>query len=275
MAYLAAFLIAVAILVWWAVFTLPDGKTHLAFFDVGQGDAIFVQSPTGRQVLIDGGPDPSVVTSALGREMPFWDRSIDLVVLTHPNDDHLAGLLAVLQRYQVGQVLDAGFDGSSAGYAEWQRLIEEKGLLYHRGRKGEEIDLGDGVKLSILHPQYLTSDVNDSSIVLRVTSGPFSALLTGDLGQNGEKDLLSSNSDLRSTLLKVPHHGGEKALVPGFLDAVQPQAAVISVGKDNRYGHPVPSTLAELSGLEVHRTDLEGTVRIVTGGVTYQITSSR
>lgn len=272
--YLVGLLAAVAILVWWAVFTLPDGKTHLVFFDVGQGDAIFVQSPSGHQVLVDGGPDPSVITSALGREMPFWDHSLDLIVLTHPNDDHLAGLLAVIQRYEVGQVVDTGFEEKSSAYTQWQRTIKEKGLLYHQARRGEEIDLGDGVRLSVLHPQYLTSDVNDSSVVLRLTAGPFNALLTGDLGEKGEKDLLASGLDLASVILKVPHHGGKDSLASGFLAAVHPETAVISVGKNNRYGHPFPSTLAQLSGLEVLRTDEKGTIRIVTDGGTYTVSTS-
>jgi competence protein ComEC len=274
-AYLLAFLVAIAILVWWAALSLPDGRTHLVFFDVGQGDAIFIETPTGQQILIDCGPDPATIASALGREMPFWDRSIDLVVLTHPNEDHLLGLVEVLRRYQVGQVLDSPADSTASSYVEWRRLIAEQNIPYHRGDAGQSLDLGGGDRLEVLSPAHLSSDVNDDSLVLRLSAGSFSALLTGDVGPAAEKELLSATPDLRSLVLKVPHHGGEQALVPGFLEAVAPSTAVISVGRDNRYGHPSPGTLGRLNGLSLYRTDQNGTVVISTDGASYQISSSR
>jgi competence protein ComEC len=272
---LIAGLAIAAILVWVAVASLPDGKLHIVFFDVGEGDAIFVQTPRGQQILIDGGPSPTTLISALGRRMPFWDRSLDLVILTHADEDHIAGLIPVLERYRVGQVLDSGYEHDNPTYERWLELISEKEIPSHLARAGMRIATGDGVELAVLHPgpelmKYTDADANNNSIVTRLVMGQVSFLLPGDIEEVVEDMLVASGQELASTVLKAPHHGSDTSSSVAFLDAVNPKLAVISVGADNRFGHPSPQVLERLEGLvggeRILRTDERGTIEVVTDG---------
>ncbi len=279
---LVAGLAIVVLLVWMAAFSLPDGKLHVTFLDVGQGDAIFIQTPRGQKILVDGGPSPTILLAALGRRVPFWERTIDLVVLTHPHDDHVSGLIPVLERYKVKAFLDGGQEHPTPTYTRCLELVQEKDIPYQLGRAGMQIQLGQRLRMQILHPQgeFLSgthSDVNNNSIVLRLAYGPISFLLTGDVEEEAEAVLLSSNEDLASTILKSPHHGSETSLHPRFLEAVHPQLAVIQVGADNEFGHPALTTLAKLEehGVAVRRTDQNGTVEVVSDGERYWIKTGR
>jgi competence protein ComEC len=261
----------VLILVWIAVLDQPDGRLHVVFFDVGQGDAIFVQSPAGQQILVDGGPDPTILLARLGEQMPFWDRSLDLVVLTHPDDDHLTGLVPVLERYRVGQVFDVGHACNSPTCAKWQELLAGKGIPVLDSRAGTHVVLDGGVELTVLHPGHklvegTEADSNNNSIVIRLIMGEFSALMPGDVEAVVERKLLHSGQQLVSTLLKVPHHGSDTSSTPAFLEAVSPQLAVVSVGQDNRFGHPSSEVLARLRPYTVLRTDEQGNVEVITDG---------
>jgi competence protein ComEC len=272
---LMAGLAIAAILVWVAVASLPDGKLHVVFFDVGEGDAIFIQTPRGQQILIDGGPSPTTLISALGRRMPFWDRSLDLVILTHADEDHVAGLIPVLERYRVGQVLDSGYEHNNPTYKHWLELISEKEIPTHLARAGMRIATGDGVELTVLHPgpelmKYTNADANNNSIVTRLVVGQVSFLLPGDIEEAAEDVLVASGQQLASTVLKVPHHGGDTSSGMAFLNAVNPELVIISVGADNRFGHPSPQVVKRLEelvgGEHVLRTDEDGTVEVVTDG---------
>lgn len=272
---LIAGLITASILVWVAVASLPDGKLHVVFFDVGEGDAIFIETPRGQQILIDGGPSPTTLISALGRRMPFWDRSLDLVILTHADDDHIAGLIPVLERYRVGRVLDSGYEHVSPMYERWLELIEEKGIPSHLARAGMRIGAGNGVELVVLHPgtelmQYTDADANNNSVVVRLVMGQVSFLLPGDIEKAAEDVLVASEQELTSTVLKVPHHGSSTSSSAVFLKAVNPELVVISVGADNRFGHPSPQVLERLEDLveegRILRTDERGTIEVVTDG---------
>jgi competence protein ComEC len=272
---LIAGLVMAAILVWVAVASLPDGKLHVVFFDVGEGDAIFIETPSGRQILVDGGPSPTTLISALGRRMPFWDRSLDLVILTHADEDHIAGLIPVLERYRVGQVLDSGYQHDNPMYQRWLELISEKEIPDHLARAGMRIATGDGAELTVLHPgpelmKYTDADANNNSIVTRLVLGQVSFLLSGDIEEVAEERLVSSGQELTSTVLKVPHHGGNTSSSAAFLKAVNPELVVISVGADNRFGHPSPEVLARLEesveGECILRTDEQGTIEVVTDG---------
>ena len=241
----------IAILAWLAVLQLPDRKLHVAFLDVGQGDAILITTPSGQQVLVDGGPSPSDLTSALGREMPFWDRSIDLLIMTHPDADHISGLVEVLDRYEVDGWLDNGRPDDDATYGECMARIEGAGVPRHAVRAGDRLDLGQGIVLEVLHPpsQLMTgteADGNNNSLVLRLTWGEAEFLLTGDIGTEAEQLLLGSTQDLSADLLKVAHHGSGGSSCDEFLAAVSPAYAVISVGEDNRFGHPNEAVLERL-----------------------------
>jgi competence protein ComEC len=272
---LIAGLAVVAILVWVTVASLPDGKLHVTFFDVGEGDAIFIETPRGQQILIDGGPSPTILISALGRKMPFWDRSLDLVILTHADEDHVTGLIPVVERYRVGQVLDSGYEHDNPTYKHWLELISEKQIPVRLARAGMCVETGNGVQLMILHPgpeliRYTEADSNNNSVVTRLVMGRVSFLLPGDIEEEAENMLIASGQELTSTVLKVSHHGSNTSSSAAFLKAVNPELAVISVGADNRFGHPSPQVLErleELVGAEhVLRTDEDGTIEMVTDG---------
>ncbi|MCX6806599.1 MAG: MBL fold metallo-hydrolase [Candidatus Berkelbacteria bacterium] len=260
------FLFLIAVLVWTAFFTWPDKNFKVTFCDVGQGDAIFVTSPSGFQMLVDGGPSNKVL-ECLSREMPFWDRNIDLIVLSHPHSDHLTGLIDVIKRYDVGQILSTDAVHTSPEYLEWLKLIQEKKITLEVAYQVSQIDLGAGTKADVLFPRVSykdkkIEDLNNTSVVLRLEYAGVSFLLPGDLEEKEQKQIL--NSYLNSTFLKVPHHGSKDALDQKFLDSVAPKMAIISVGK-NSFGHPTQETIQKLKnkGVEIKRTDQDGTIKVV------------
>ena len=266
-------LLVAAILTGLALAQLPDGRLHVAFLDVGQGDAILITTPTGQQVLLDGGPSPAALTSALGREMPFWDRSLDLVIMSHPDADHITGLVSVLERYRVDGWADSGYPDDDAVYARCLELLQEQGVPRYQVRAGERFDLGQGIALEVLHPPPTLmvgseSDSNNNSLVVRLVWGEASFLLTGDVEAEGERLLLHSGQPLEADVLKVAHHGSGGSSTEAFLAAVAPRYAVISVGADNHFGHPAPAVLERLGerGTTIVRTDEQGTVEFTTDG---------
>lgn len=268
-------LLIAAILVWSAVLTLPDDRLHVSFLDVGQGDAILVQTPNGQNILIDGGPDPQRLMLALSDKLPFWDRTIDLVVCTQPQADHITGLVEVLRRYRTKQVLDPGVPYDSSVYREWLRLIEEKGIERTLARAGQEIDLGGGIKIQVFNPPRefyhgTSCDVDNNGIVLRLTWNNISFLLTADIREEAELELIMQRVDLKSTVLKAAHHGSMTSTTQQFLAAVAPEVVVISVGADNRFGHPSPVVVSRLIDTvgedSVYRTDRHGTIQFITDG---------
>ncbi len=279
---LIAALAVVVVLVWTAALNLPDGRLHVFFLDVGQGDATFIRTPRGQEVLIDGGPSPTALTAALGRRMAFWDRTIDLVVLSHPHDDHVAGLVPVLERYRVKAVLDAGSLHVTPPYSRCLELVQQEHIPYHLARAGMRLRLGEDVRMEILHPgnPFLSgtrSDVNNNSVVLRLSMGRVTFLFPGDLEEEGEAALLRAGGDPSCTVLKVSHHGSDTSLNPRFLEAADPRLAIISVGADNKFGHPTSETLAALAAREVtvFRTDRNGTVEVTTDGQRYWVKTEK
>jgi competence protein ComEC len=267
-------LLVLAVLVSCAAATIPDDNLYVSFLDVGEGDAILVQKGN-QQVLVDGGPSPQAISLELGRKMPFWDKTIDLLVLTHPHHDHLAGLVEVIRRYRVGNVLYPDLDYESPAYDEWLRLIEARGLKRTVAVAGQQIDLGDGAVINVLSPQVTLladteSDVDNNSVVLRLSTGDVSFLLTGDIMREAEWELVRRRADLTSTVLKVGHHGSDTSTTPEFLAVVNPQVAVISAGADNKFGHPSDAVVSrleqKLGGGNVYRTDRHGTVEFTTDG---------
>jgi len=268
-------LLLVAILVWSVALTMPDDKLHVSFLDVGQGDAILIQTPNGQDILIDGGPDPQKINLELSERLPFWDRTIDLVVCTQPQADHVTGLVEVLQRYRVEQVLDPGVLYDSAIYQEWFRLIEYKEIEYNIARAGQEIDLGSGVEIEVLNPPEslwagTSDDVDNNGVVLRLSWDNVSFLFTADIRAEAEFELIGQRANLRSTVLKVSHHGSKTSTTLQFLAAADPDVAVICVGADNPFGHPdqeVTDRLTDRLGHDnVYRTDQDGSIEFITDG---------
>ncbi len=274
----------IAVLLWIALLTLPDGNLYVSFLDVGQGDAIFIEKGN-QQILIDGGPDPNKLALELGRRMPFWDRRIELLILTHAQDDHISGLLEVLQRYKVDSVMEPGHEYDTEEYRKWLELINRKNISYVAAYNGQSVDLGDGVILKILHPQQETQgnaelDVNNSSVVVKLVDDKASFLLTGDIEETVEYQLLHSNGkDLSSVVLKVAHHGSDSSTTELFLNAVNPKIAVISAGENNRYGLPNLSIVKRLANQlgdnNIYLTANQGTITFCTDGEKMWIETER
>ncbi|KKP43339.1 MAG: hypothetical protein UR31_C0008G0031 [Parcubacteria group bacterium GW2011_GWA2_33_14] len=271
-----AILFLLNIFAWQEVIVLA-GPQYLKvnFLDVGQGDSIFIQTPDRHQILIDGGPD-SLVLGKLQKSMPLWDRSLNVVILTHPDSDHLAGLLYVLQKYKIDYFVWTGIvrDGQ-----QYQKLVELLQLAQKRGTKIIQSQLGQkimsgGVVISTLNPieaiegKYFKDSSNESGIVSYLSFGKNSFLFTADIGLKTEKMLISNSSNLNAEVLKVGHHGSKYSTSEEFLQAVSPNLAVISVGKDNFYGHPTQEVLQRLQnfGINTFRTDQDGDIQIISDG---------
>ena len=266
----AAVVVVAGALVWVAIATRDDGdRLTVTFLDVGQGDAILIEGPGGQRILVDGGPGGEALSGALGRQLPFHDRRIDLVVVTHPQADHIGGLPAALESYDVGALLDSAFETEWPFYEALVDAAEAAGVPRYVAALGQTIDLGGGARIEVIGPEGglgARADPNDASTVLRVAMGDVSFLLTGDIEADGEAALVRSGTELRATVLKVAHHGSSTSTTTAFLSRVAPVIDVISVGTSNTFGHPTVAVLSRLAGDYVMRTDEDGDVRMETDG---------
>jgi len=268
----AVMMAAAAITLWWQVGSAGNGDLHVYFFNVGQGDSALIVTPGGRQVLVDGGPKSDSAIRALDGAMPNGDRSLDLVVVTHLDSDHSRGLLDVLDSYQVGAVLSGASSTESAMFAQWQASVARNRVDVISVHQGYRLDLGSGVMAEVLNPVSATSGqtANNGALVLRVTYGDISFLLTADVEAATESLLAASQAGIQSTVLKVAHHGSKTSSTAGFLDAVDPAVALISVGGINSFGHPSPEVVGRLLLQTVrenlYRTDEDGEVEFITDG---------
>ncbi|MEI8123649.1 MAG: MBL fold metallo-hydrolase [bacterium] len=217
-----------------------EGMLRVTFLDVGQGDAIFIESPNGNQMLIDSGPDKNIL-NALGRVMPFYDRSIDFVISTHPDQDHIGGLPEVFKNYSVLEYFTNGMISETGTFKEVEQEIIDNNIDTGILREGEIIDFGDGVLLKILYPNLPPEgkDTNEYSIVAKLFYGDSSFILTGDAPTDVLNFLANTDGiNLKSDVLKVAHHGSKNSLSPEFLSAVSPEYSIISASRDNSFGHP-------------------------------------
>ena len=265
----------------------PDGSVHVIVLDVGQGDSILLEGDRGGRVLVDGGPDTNVLMEDLDRYIPTWDRRLDAIVLTHPHDDHVTGLVGVVERYEVGRAFESGWSVDTPAYRAWESALSSKGLRPERLRTGETLRLDDAT-LSVLWPDDGTTrpacldqaatdnrKTNDASIVLLGEYEGRRFLLTGDAEDDVDPILLSRGLPAVD-MLKVAHHGSATASSEAFLAAVRPAVAVVSVGAKNPYGHPNAATMARLRAhsSRVARTDQEGTVETTLNRTAVTVTSS-
>ncbi len=253
---------------WSLIFSLVGGDIlEITFFDIGQGDSIFIETPSGKQILIDGGPDKSILEK-LNQEIPFYDKSIDLVILTHPDADHLTGLISVLEYYQINQILTSGFKKDTVIYQKWKKLIQEKNIPLELAQSGQRIFLGDNIVFEILWPDQslikTISSANNASVVGRLIYGQSEIFLTGDIESKIENKLF--NDEIESDVLKIAHHGSKSSTNLNFLKKVNPELAIISVGENNRYKHPHQDILKRLKDLIVYRTDKNGDIKLFTDG---------
>ncbi|HEY1074812.1 MAG TPA: MBL fold metallo-hydrolase [Patescibacteria group bacterium] len=252
------------------------GGLKVAFMDVGQGDAILLRTPHRHYVLIDGGPDGTIL-SRLGEEMRFNEHTIDLVVVSHNHSDHIAGINRLIDRYDVQKMWISGAIHTTNEYLKLLDNIKGNSIPTEVVFKGKQVEI-DGVKLQVLHPVESTESVrpedqHDATIVIKATYGEKSLLLTGDIDEGHEQNIIKSLGDaagtvLNSDVLKVPHHGSKSGLALNFLNFVDPKYAVIQVGAKNSFGHPAASILQKLrdKGVRVFRNDQDGTVRFYSDG---------
>ncbi|HTY12745.1 MAG TPA: DNA internalization-related competence protein ComEC/Rec2 [Candidatus Omnitrophota bacterium] len=263
---------------------IASRQLKVTAIDVGQGDSIFVEAPSGHTMLIDGGP--KYKNSDAGRRfvLPFLHahgiNKIDILVLTHPHDDHVGGLVSVMKDLPVGLVLDSGQAHTSRAYLDFLKTIDRKNIPYKVARAGLNIDLGPEMKATVLNPQepfIEESALNNNSVVIRLVYGKTSFMLDGDLEKEGEQRVMRFANGLRTTILKAGHHGSRTASSQEYLDAVRPEAALISVGVKNQYHHPHPSTLKkfEAMGIKIYRTDRNGNIEVSTDGVKYSILTQK
>jgi len=277
--FIFGFLFITTMVVLVAVFWRPQAQNEIKvyFLDVGQGDSEYIKNPDGEDILIDGGPDNSVLND-LDQVMNFGDREINLVILTHPHADHITGLIEVLNRYQVDEVWETGVEYPSSSYDEWKNKIREKNIPDKSVSAGEIKNFGS-TKIEILYPlsplqNNKIDNVNNASIVSRLDYGNFSVLFTGDAEKEVQQQLVDKN--IYVDVLKVAHHGSENGLLEDFLTVTRPAVAVISVGAKNTYGHPAQSTINLLKkyAIRIFRTDQNGTIEIDSDGKDYEVKTS-
>ncbi|MCL5114126.1 MAG: MBL fold metallo-hydrolase [Patescibacteria group bacterium] len=263
-----------------------DGRLHLVFCNVGQGDAIFLRTPGERNILIDAGPNDKVV-SCLTRHTPFWDRKISLVLLTHPHADHFMGLSEILKRYDVLSFATEKLENKTLGYKVLMKEVSDKVPKHSYVYAGDSFREENGLRFAILAPTssfLLKTSPNNmigensefGSLITLVSYGSFKALLTGDSQKEELMDAISSFKLTSVGILQVPHHGSKTGISKEILETLNPGTAVISVGLNNRYGHPNPYTLSLLkdSGVKTLRTDINGEIEVISDGKTFGIRES-
>jgi competence protein ComEC len=268
-------LLVFTIILWLHVYGEADGKLTVAFLDVGQGESVLIEGPTGTQVLIDGGLDRTVL-KRLSEVMPWYDRMLDVVIGTHPDQDHIGGLSYVLERYRVAHIFQSGVPHETSANDAFLRSVEKEGAAVYESRRNTIIDLGGGAYVRFLFPDRDLGAVetNTASAVVQVVYGDIEFLLTGDAPQAIERYLVSLEGEgLKSKVLKLGHHGSKTSSAEAFVEAVHPNYAIVSAGKDNSYGHPHKEVVDRLHALNIPTlvTSEAGTITFVTDGRTLTV----
>jgi competence protein ComEC len=264
---LILFLLALSLVLGAIIFySRNDQDFRVIFLDVGQGDAVLI-SQGSYQMLIDGGRDGKLLLNKLGKYIPFWDRNIEVMLETHPDQDHIAGLINVLNSYNVKTVIKSGDRSETQTYKRFQDDVTNEKAENIEAKKGTVVKFPSGASAEIIYPFSETGDISDNqsnsgSVVVRINYGENSFLLTGDFPKDKEAELLNSGFDLSSRVLKVAHHGSKYSTSLEFLEKVNPADAVISVGRDNSYGHPNEEVLNLLKekNISILRTDEKGDI---------------
>lgn len=265
------FLVFLNIFIWVQVVAQDKGILTVSFLDVGQGDAIFIEAPNGNQMLIDGGKGRAVLKE-LGKKMAFYDRSIDIVLATHPDKDHIGGLIDVFKRLDVGYIITTSVAGKTKTYDFFEARADVEGAVRVVAKRGMRIFLDKDVFFEVLYPDRCVEGFlpNDASIVGKLIYGDVSFLLTGDISKKIEKYLVTIDGNtLESDVLKLGHHGSKNSSAEIFLGVVSPQYGVVSAGHNNRYGHPHKETIERVveSGITAISTINYGTIVFETDGV--------
>jgi competence protein ComEC len=250
-------LLVLGMWVWSIGLTAPDGKTHVEFIDAGSA-ATMVRTPNGARILIDGGSNPSTVVSTLGERMPFWERTVDLIVLTNADDDHVAGLVPVVERYDVRQIIQPNPPTKpTAAYLKWRDLVAQKRIPILPAEPGSIVMLDRDVMLEIVHAN---NDAATGSAIARLCASNFVALFADSASLDDQGSLLASNVDVASTVLVAP-----RRIEPGLVETASPQLT-IWFGSGGARGTPSPDWLSALSSTRILRTDERGNIEIITDG---------
>ena len=276
-AYFCLLVLAIfAAVIWIRIFSLsPQEILTVAVLDVGQGDSIYIRSPSGVEIVIDGGRGSSLLRE-LPKQMSFGDRTIDAIIATHPDEDHIGGLVDLVPRYRILHFIEPGIFKDTAVARALQAEVDAAGIARSRGYRGMWLDLGGGVRLDILFPDFDVSELasdktNEGGIVARLTYASTSMLFMADVSTPVENHLVEIEGEhLASDILKVGHHGSKYSSGESFLSIVAPQFAIISVGQ-NRYGHPTEEAIERIraEGAELLRTDEEGTIVFTSDGTNF------
>lgn len=261
-------LIVANLIVWVLVTNLENKQFSVSFYDVGQGDSALIRTPDGYNILVDGGPN-NKVSDYLNRDLPINDREIDLVILTHPQSDHMFGLIEVVKRFRVKKILTSNATPTSSDYKLWKDSVKNKGLALNFVQAGDSVTLPDQVTIRFNWPNTVeeqkVSDPNEASIVFTLSYNDLDILMTGD-ADSKVQPYTGTFNDIE--VLKVPHHGSKTALKESFIKEIKPKVSIISAGRNNRYGHPRPELLKQLEEVKtrIFRTDEKGTIKIVSDG---------
>jgi competence protein ComEC len=273
------FVSCLTVAVSFAYVLFPHQALAISFLDVGQGDSILIRTPSGHTMLVDGGPNDKVL-SGLGTMLPLFSRDIDIMVATHPDADHVTGLIPALEKYDVHALVVSGETSDTSVFAEMARHMDDEHAEMHVADAGDVIDFEDGVTATILHP-YIGEhfkDTNSASVSMVVSYGEETFLLTGDLPSDKEPLLMSSGLLPKNiTVYKAGHHGSKYSSGEQLLTYIKPEYAVISAGKDNKYGHPNPEALERLGkyAKEILSTIDKGMITFLTDGTTVDVRTER
>ena len=251
--FILGLLVIVILLLYAVFFKNTEGVLKFTIMDVGQGDSIYIESPTGVQIIVDGGPGNNLLKE-IPKVLPWYDRSVDMIFVTNPDSDHYEGFIKFLDKYSVGGLVESGTTNSYSAFVVFQEKIKEKGITKTLARRGLTIDIGGGAYIQILFPDRNVSEVspNTGSIVMKLVYGDTSVLLQGDSVASIEQYLLEIDGDyLNSDILKVGHHGSKTSSVKEYVEKVSPDYAVISAGSDNSYGHPHKEVIETLRDLNI------------------------
>ncbi len=280
--YILVLLIVLSVLFIYQEIKFNDGKLHIVFCDVGQGDGILITTPSKKQILIDGGPDKSI-SDCLSRNMPFWDNKIDLAILTHPHQDHFSGLYFALERYEFKGFVTENVANTSESYRDLIARIDEQKIPRKFVARGDKFKMSDGVIIDIKGPDasflklncidgMISDCTNQVTLITSLKYKNFDVLFTGDNETEGLLDVLSEfEKDIE--VMQVPHHGSASGLDSKILDGIDPELAIISVGAKNRFGHPKEFILEllEEKRIRVLRTDEHGDIQIVSDGEGWRV----
>lgn len=259
---------------------VAPSNLRVSFLDVGQGDAILIQTPGGHDMLIDGGANTKVL-ERVAHELSYFDKNIDVVVATHGDADHVTGLIPVLAKYQVTHIIMSPIKSATGIFKELEKAIDKEATNVHVAKRGDVIDFGDGVVAHILYPSANfhgnEKDTNDASVSMVITYGDESILLTGDLPSKYEGELISDALPRDVTIYKAGHHGSKYSSGDKLLSYVRPEYAVISAGKDNTYGHPNPEAVGRLKvySQEILSTIDKGTITFILDGTSVRVESTK